>query len=88
MNTPSFFEPRFGQDFDHVRVHTDANAVESANALNAAAYAVGHDVVFGKGQNSPETRAGRKLMAHELAHNIQLATGSERQFRPERDGSQ
>lgn len=45
--TRAFMEPRFGHDFSHVRVHTDARAVESAQAVNALAYTVGHDVVFG-----------------------------------------
>lgn len=70
-DTRGFFEPRFGHDFSHVRVHTDANAAESTNAMNAVAYAVGHNLVFGKGQYSPETHAGRRLVAHELAHSIQ-----------------
>src|SRR5713226_466146 len=39
--TRAFMEPRFGQDFSAVRVHTDANAVESAHAVNALAYTVG-----------------------------------------------
>src|SRR5438105_278681 len=29
-NTRAFMEPRFGHNFSHVRVHTDAKAVESA----------------------------------------------------------
>src|SRR6266478_3529520 len=33
----AFFEPRFGTDFSHVRVHTDALAAESARAFAAQA---------------------------------------------------
>src|SRR5215204_5149289 len=40
-------EPRFGHDFSRVRVHTDAWAAESARAVDALAYTVGRDVVFG-----------------------------------------
>ncbi len=69
--TRAFMEPRFGHDFSQVRVHTDAKAVESARAVNAFAYTVGQSVVFGAGQFAPETRAGRKLLAHELTHTIQ-----------------
>ncbi|WLE99267.1 MAG: DUF4157 domain-containing protein [Candidatus Electrothrix communis] len=47
--TRSFMEPRFGQDFSGVRVHTDGQAAESARAVNARAYTVGRDVVFGAG---------------------------------------
>ncbi|RWX43114.1 hypothetical protein VT98_14592, partial [Candidatus Electrothrix communis] len=48
--TRSFMEPRFGQDFSGVRVHTDGKAAESARAVNARAYTVGRNVVFGRGQ--------------------------------------
>lgn len=67
----AFYEPRFGYDFSQVRVHTDAKAVEAASAVNALAYTVGKDVVFGAGQYAPETSAGRRLLAHELAHVVQ-----------------
>jgi Domain of unknown function (DUF4157) len=64
-------ESRFGHDFSRVRTHRDARAVESARAINALAYTVGQDVVFGAGQYAPETMRGRKLLAHELAHVVQ-----------------
>lgn len=67
----SFFEPRFGYNFSRVRVHSDAQAAESARAVNALAYTVGQDVVFGKGQYTPNTLAGLHLIAHELAHIAQ-----------------
>ena len=67
----NFFEPRFGYDFSHVRVHIDARAAESARAVNARAFTVGRDVVFGAGQYAPETMAGKRLLAHELTHVIQ-----------------
>ncbi len=66
--TRSFMEPRFGQDFSGVRVHTDGQAAESAREVNARAYTVGRDVVFGVGQYTPGTDEGKRLMAHELAH--------------------
>lgn len=65
------FEPRFGQDFSHVRVHTDAKAAKSAQAVNALAYTVGKDIAFGAGQYVPGTKEGKRLMAHELTHVIQ-----------------
>ena len=64
-------EPRFGHDFSQVRVHTDARAAESARAVNALAYTVGRDVVFGTGQYMPGTMEGKRLMAHELTHVVQ-----------------
>jgi hypothetical protein len=69
-------EPRFGHDFGHVRVHTDAAAVRSATEVNARAYTVGRDVVFGAGQFTPDTDAGRRLLAHELSHVIQQSSGA------------
>jgi len=43
----TYFEPRFGHDFSHVRVHADARAAEAARGVNARAFMVGRDVVFG-----------------------------------------
>jgi len=67
----AYFEPRFGVDFSQVRLHSDAQAAESARALNAKAYTLGQDVVFGTGQDTPGTSEGRRLMAHELTHVVQ-----------------
>ncbi|MBI3900068.1 MAG: DUF4157 domain-containing protein [Gammaproteobacteria bacterium] len=67
----SFMEPRFGHDFSAVRIHNDAKAAASARALNARAYTVGRDVVFGAGEYSPTTDVGKRLLAHELAHTVQ-----------------
>lgn len=72
----SFFEPRFGYDFDQVRIHTDARAVEAARAVNAKAFTVGRDIVFGAGQYKPGTAKGTKLLAHELTHVVQQVTES------------
>jgi outer membrane protein OmpA-like peptidoglycan-associated protein len=67
----AFMEPRFGHDFSQVRIHTDAKAAESAQAVNAVAYTVGSSIVFGRGQFAPQTAKGRRLLAHELAHTVQ-----------------
>jgi len=67
----AYFEPRFGGDFSQVRVHTGAQAVESARVVNAKAFTTGKDVVFGAGQYSPETSSGKRLLAHELTHVVQ-----------------
>ncbi len=72
----AFMEPRFGHDFSRVRVHADSKAAESARAVNAYAYTVGQDVVFGAGQYAPGTSEGRRLLAHELAHVLQKSEGT------------
>ncbi len=67
----SFFEPRLCHDFSRVRVHNDVKAFESARMLNAKAYTLGSDIVFGAGQYAPDTAEGKRLVGHELAHVIQ-----------------
>jgi hypothetical protein len=69
--TRAFFAPRFGHDFSHVRVHTDAAAAQSARAVDASAYTVGRDIVFASGKYEPDTDNGRRLLAHELTHVAQ-----------------
>lgn len=73
--TRAFFEPRFGHDFGAVRVHTDPQAAQSAHVLQARAYTVGRDLVFGDGGYPPGT-TGRRLLAHELTHVLQQGQGS------------
>jgi hypothetical protein len=72
------FEPGFGEDFSRVRVHTDAMASESARAVNARAYTLGHDVVFAAEQYAPATMTGKSLLAHELTHVVQNRRGASR----------
>lgn len=71
LATRSIMESRFDQDFSGVRVHSDAQSAESARAVNALAYTVGHHVVFGPSQYAPNTPAGQQLIAHELTHTLQ-----------------
>ena len=67
----AFFEPRYGADFDDVRVHSDARAAHVAQSVNARAFTHGRDVVFGAGQYAPGMSEGRRLLAHELTHVVQ-----------------
>jgi len=73
--TRGFFEPRFGHDFSRVRVHTDSQAAESARAVNALAYTVGNEIVFGPGQYAPDSHSGQRLIGHELTHTVQQGNG-------------
>jgi len=73
--TRRWSEPRFGHDFGKVRVHADARAAESALSVGAEAYTVGEHVVFGADRYRPQDAAGRRLLAHELAHVAQEAEG-------------
>lgn len=69
--TRAFMQPRFGQDFSRVRVHSGAEAERSAREIAAKAYTVGNDIVFGANRFAPSTDEGRRLLAHELTHVIQ-----------------
>lgn len=70
-STRTLMESRFGHDFSQVRVHSDAKAAASARAVNASAYTVGQDIIFGTNQYRPSRSTGRKLLAHELVHVVQ-----------------
>ena len=74
--TRTHFEPRFGQDFSRVRVHTSEQAAESASAIGAAAYAYGNNIVFGRNQFNTKSAAGRSVLAHELAHVAQAGNAT------------
>ena len=69
--TRAFFEPRLGAGLGDVRVHADGRAALAACALNARAYTLGRDIVFGLGEYAPHTAAGKRLLAHELVHTVQ-----------------
>lgn len=69
--TRGAMERRFGHDFSGVRVHVDADAARSARAIGAVAYAAGRHIVFDHGRFRPGDAAGRRLIAHELAHVVQ-----------------
>jgi hypothetical protein len=69
--TRGLMESRLGTGLGHVRVHTDARASESADAVNSVAYTVGRSIVFGAGHYAPRDQAGQRLLAHELAHTVQ-----------------
>lgn len=73
--TRAMFEPRFGRSFASVRIHTGAEAAQSARDINAQAYAAGNSIVFGDGAYSPHSVAGQHLLAHELAHVAQQGGG-------------
>jgi hypothetical protein len=82
----SHFEPRFGRDLSSVRVHTGSEAAGGAQAVQAKAYTVGNNIVFGSGQFAPGTHEGQRLLAHELTHVAQQ-TGASIETKPNRSQS-
>ena len=83
-----FFEPRFGRDFSAVRVHTDNRSADLARSINARAFTLGSDVVFGQGEYQPDSDRGRRLMAHELTHVLQQGAGATSHVRRQEDEAQ
>ena len=77
-----FFEPRFGYDFNQVRLHTDARAATAAREVNAKAFTLGSSIVFGAGHYAPATSAGKHLLAHELTHVTQQDSKAHLHDRP------
>src|SRR5438874_2432457 len=72
----AYFEPRFGQEFGNVRVHTGMSAARSAREVSAHAYTVGQNIVFAAGRFAPSTQTGRRPIAHELTHVVQQTGGN------------
>ncbi len=66
-------EARFGHDFSSVRIHDDTRAAATAASIDASAFTVGSDIVFGSGRFNPSSPEGVHLLAHELAHVVQQA---------------
>jgi hypothetical protein len=67
----AFMEQRFGRSFGAVRIHADDGASRVAHAISARAFTVGTHVFFRQDAYAPGTFAGRRLLAHELAHVVQ-----------------
>ncbi len=65
-----------GIDVSRVRLHSGGPAAASAHELRAEAYTVGNEIVIGAGYD-PGSAAGRRLIAHELAHVAQWGDGGE-----------
>jgi|GEM_PF-6614422 len=71
FNTNSYMSQAFGNDFSHVKIHTDSNAIQMNQGLNAKAFTHGSDIYFNKGEYAPNSSDGKKLLAHELTHVVQ-----------------
>jgi hypothetical protein len=62
---------RMGHDFSHVRVHHDPESAIVARSLGARAFTVGNHIAFAPGEYAPDTKEGKRLLVHELAHVVQ-----------------
>ena len=68
----AFMEPRFGQDFTGVRLHTGPDADRFAAGIRARAFTQGADIYLRQGESEHDHR----LMAHELTHVVQQRGGA------------
>jgi len=64
-------EQGFGADFTDVKIHTNSSAVQMNKELRAQAFTSGNDIYFNEGRYRPESKNGKKLLAHELTHTVQ-----------------
>lgn len=65
------FERRFGHDFGAVRIHDGSKAARLNREIDAQAFTYGRDIYFSEGVYQPDTKEGRRLIAHELTHVVQ-----------------
>jgi hypothetical protein len=70
------FDKTLAPVLDRVRIHTGPDAAHSARSFGARAYALGNDIMFGANAYAPQTPAGRRLIAHEVAHVVQQSLPS------------
>lgn len=68
-------ESAFGLDLGAVRVHADSAGAAISRVLSARAFAHGNDIYFASGEYEPDSEAGQRVLAHELAHVAQQSSG-------------
>ena len=78
------FETRFGADLSGVRIHSDAEAEQLSQAIQAQAFTHGSDIFLGTGKSAIATTAGQHLLAHELTHVVQQGAGPVKTATPPR----
>jgi hypothetical protein len=68
-------ERRFGADFSGVRLHTDSAATAATRAVHARAFTTGQNIALAADYRDLGSGPVRRLLAHELAHTLQQASG-------------
>lgn len=77
-STRSFMESRFDANFSSVRIHTDSQAGQASDSIQARAFTHGQHIHVNAGEYQPQTSGGQWLLAHELTHTIQQSNGQVR----------
>ncbi|NJN55203.1 MAG: DUF4157 domain-containing protein [Anaerolineae bacterium] len=73
----------FNTNFGGVRVHTDSQADQLNQSLQARAFTTGQHIFFRYGEYSPHSSNGKMLLSHELAHVMQQNSGFPPQSAPQ-----
>jgi hypothetical protein len=71
-------ESKMGADLSGVKIHTDNNAHEMAEGINAKAFTHGQDIYFKQGNYNTNSGEGKQLLAHELTHTVQQRGSEEK----------
>jgi hypothetical protein len=74
-NARSVLEQKLNADLSNVRVHTDARSDRLTRSAHALAFTTGADIFFRRGVYRPDSQQGLRLLAHEVSHVVQQATG-------------
>ena len=69
--TRGLMQNAFNADFSGVRIHTGNSANDMSRGIQARAFTHGQDIYFNRGEYSPESGEGKRLLAHELTHTLQ-----------------
>lgn len=67
-----------GIDTSLLRAHTDPVAGSIARSIQADAFTYGNDLYFAPGSYQPSSRAGQRMLAHELSHVAAQRSGADR----------
>jgi hypothetical protein len=61
----------FNYNFNQTRIHINSLAAQAAERLNARAYTINNNIIFGSGEYAPVSPKGQNLLVHELTHIVQ-----------------
>lgn len=68
-------ERGFGRSLGKMRVHDGPDARSLSRAFGARAFSVDNHLFFGEGAYRPETKVGKRLLSHEIAHGLEGEAG-------------
>lgn len=87
LNTQKEMGSKIGADLSNVKIHTDSNAHEMSEGINAKAFTHGQDIYFKQGNFDTNSNQGKELLAHELVHTQQQAGGINQKIQKQEDPS-